>query len=230
MREPEGRMAIWKILLAVGIMAVGVYAVGETLRKKAPTPEPHISTVERILSAQRAEQGRLLSTSLSPDMPVQPGVKARSLQAYYALRAYAEAPPVIPHEVDAEIAQTMNCNVCHAQGGYAPKFNAYAPVTPHPQYENCMQCHVESGDDPLFAQTAWQRARPPQVRRSALPGGPPPIPHTLQLRDNCLSCHAGPAAVAEVRTTHPERVNCVQCHVPRTVPDPFERAARPGGE
>ena len=39
------------------------------------------------------------------------------------------------------------------------------------------------------------------------------IPHDLQLRGNCLACHAGPAAVEEIRTAHPERTNCRQCHL-----------------
>jgi hypothetical protein len=42
---------------------------------------------------------------------------------------------------------------------------------------------------------------------------PPPIPHALQSRGNCLTCHAGPAAVAEIRTSHPERADCRQCHI-----------------
>jgi cytochrome c-type protein NapB len=32
------------------------------------------------------------------------------------------------------------------------------------------------------------------------------------MRENCRACHAGPGAVAELRTTHPERVSCRQCH------------------
>jgi cytochrome c-type protein NapB len=57
-----------------------------------------------------------------------------------------------------------------------------------------------------------------------LPGGPPPIPHGLQMRENCLACHAGPAAVAEIRTPHPTLVNCRQCHALSTEPPAaFER-------
>ncbi len=40
---------------------------------------------------------------------------------------------------------------------------------------------------------------------------PPTIPHSLQNRTNCISCHE-----AEIRppvTPHPERKNCQQCHV-----------------
>ncbi len=40
---------------------------------------------------------------------------------------------------------------------------------------------------------------------------PPVIPHTTLMRTDCLSCH-GPAAYAGLRTDHPQRSNCVQCH------------------
>ena len=174
---------------------------------------------------QRARPGHSNQVRRCAAMQAQPGVNARALKTYYARRAYNGAPPVIPHAVDPEIARTMNCNVCHANGGYTPKFNAYAPVTPHPQYANCMQCHVESTTQTTFVATNWQSAASPALHRPALPGSPPPIPHTLQLRENCLACHTGPSAVAEVRTSHPERVNCRQCHVPRTTDQIFNRTA-----
>jgi cytochrome c-type protein NapB len=57
---------------------------------------------------------------------------------------------------------------------------------------------------------------------------PPPIPHDLQFRENCLACHGGPAAVAAIRTSHPERVNCRQCHLE---PEPGAgEFVRPGPE
>ena len=49
----------------------------------------------------------------------------------------------------------------------------------------------------------------------AFAGAPPTIPHTLWLRGNCLACH-GAFGFAELQTSHPERANCVQCHVPRS--------------
>jgi len=224
--QPTKQMAIWKILLVVGIAAVVIYIVGESFRTDTHDPSHVAHVLDRVQaqSPPRSEQGKQLQTSLSPTMQAQQGVQTRVLKTYYERRAYPGAPPLIPHEVDPEIARTMNCNVCHANGGYTPKFNAYVPVTPHPQYQNCMQCHVEAKTDTKFVTTNWKSVNPPSVHRPALPGSPPPIPHTLQLRENCLACHAGPSAVAEVRTSHPERVNCRQCHVPRTTDDIFNRA------
>jgi hypothetical protein len=61
-----------------------------------------------------------------------------------------------------------------------------------------------------------------------MPGSPPPIPHALQMRENCRACHAGPGAVSGLRTTHPERVTCRQCH--GLAAPPAEAFARAPGE
>jgi cytochrome c-type protein NapB len=95
------------------------------------------------------------------------------------------------------------------------KFDAYAPVTPHPEMINCRQCHVIQNSKTLFTSANLVKVRAPKVGvNNALIGTPPMIPHQIQMRENCLSCHAGPAAPKEIRVSHPERVNCRQCHVP----------------
>ena len=53
----------------------------------------------------------------------------------------------------------------------------------------------------------------------------PSIPHPLEGRENCLACHTGPAAREEIRTSHPERERCQQCHVPSTTSDTFQSVA-----
>ena len=66
----------------------------------------------------------------------------------------------------------------------------------------------------LFQPTNWVKEDAPSVgNNSALSTSPPIIPHQLQLHENCLSCHAGPGAPKEIRVSHPERINCRQCHV-----------------
>ncbi|HEX7788274.1 MAG TPA: hypothetical protein VF653_18790 [Methylomirabilota bacterium] len=74
----------------------------------------------------------------------------------------------------------------------------------------------------------WQTVAPPRLQGAAMPGSPPPIPHGLQMRENCRACHAGPGAVAELRTTHPQRVSCRQCHA-LGAPS-AETFVRPAGE
>jgi len=162
-------------------------------------------------------------TTLPVDMEADPSVKVRDLPTYYERRAYYGAPPAIPHDVTPSNSIQQSCNVCHERGGFVPKWNAYTPVTPHPEYQNCTQCHVERRTETLFVETNWQSPPPPDLHRPALPGNPPPIPHHLQLREDCLSCHSGPHSVPEIRSSHPDRLNCRQCHTPHTTEGTFER-------
>ena len=117
------------------------------------------------------------------------------LEAYYARRAYPGAPPAIPHPVENELSMGGNtCLQCHQKGGYVAKFDAFAPVTPHSDKINCRQCHSGTLTEELFRETHWDahRLANPELGYSALPGSPPPIPHSLSLRGSCLSCHSGP--------------------------------------
>ncbi|GAB1308626.1 hypothetical protein KH5_13090 [Urechidicola sp. KH5] len=138
----------------------------------------------------------------------------RTLDTYYDNRAYPGAPPYIPHEIADNLNMGGNsCLKCHENGGFSPKFGNYAPVTPHPEMINCRQCHVPQETSSLFKATNFAAFKAPSPGNNALPGSPPIVPHSLQMRENCLSCHAGPSAPIEIRVTHPERVNCRQCHV-----------------
>lgn len=144
---------------------------------------------------------------------VDTNAKSRTLDQYYSRRAYLGAPPYIPHPVENKLSLTgSSCLTCHEFGGYSPKYNAFAPVVPHPENLNCRQCHNPQTKTSLFKNTQWQKEERPKLGQSALPGSPPVIPHSLQLRENCSSCHTGPGAVAEIRINHGNRVNCLQCH------------------
>ncbi|MEP5599805.1 MAG: cytochrome C, partial [Algibacter sp.] len=138
----------------------------------------------------------------------------RSLKTYYNNRAYHGAPPSIPHPVDEH--QNMggeSCLKCHQNGGFTEKLNAYAPVTPHPELVNCKQCHVEQNTSTFFKAGSYANVIAPKVGvNNALLGSPPVIPHQIQMHENCLACHAGPSAAIEIRVSHPERINCRQCH------------------
>ncbi len=137
----------------------------------------------------------------------------KSIEEYYKNRAFDGGPPVIPHEIlGKDEIGGKSCLQCHQNGGYVDRFKAYAPVTPHPDFVNCRQCHVPAQTKSLFVKSNFKKVKVSDDHYQALPGSPPAIPHSLQLRDNCLACHAGPSAPKEIRVSHPERVNCRQCH------------------
>ena len=163
----------------------------------------------------------------------------RTLKTFRYLRAYPGAPPRIPHGLTPDEFRTGACRTCHERGGYSLRFAAYVPVTPHSEMGPCLQCHVGDGgitgisrpsSDPnsrcptchgsggtpradASATLNWRTTAWPQLPRPIPDRSPPSIPHDLQLRGNCIACHTGPAAVAEIRTSHPERADCRQCHL-----------------
>ncbi|PHS54767.1 MAG: cytochrome C [Lutibacter sp.] len=138
----------------------------------------------------------------------------RSLESYYDNRAFHGAPPTIPHPIVNELTMgDRSCLKCHENGGYVAKFKAFTPVVPHPEKVNCRQCHVPIKTKSLFKATNSTGFPTPSINNEAFVGGPPIIPHQIQLHENCLACHAGPSAPVEIRVLHPERSNCRQCHV-----------------
>jgi cytochrome c-type protein NapB len=196
------------------------------------TPTPPIASEAGVFRTRPSD------LAVSADAERRATAHPRTLAMYRAVRAYPGAPPRVPHALTAEEFANGSCNACHARGGYAARFRLYAPLTPHPEYGDCLQCHsvddglvglappasVEAtclqchrldGGTPAFTVTLWRAQAWPELGQRALPDNSPPwIPHPLEMRGNCLACHAGPAAVVELRTSHPERANCRQCHVP----------------
>jgi len=151
----------------------------------------------------------------------------RTLADYYSRRQYPGSPPIIPHPVDLTFSgNETDCLSCHAKGGYSAEFGKFTPVTPHPDNALCYQCHVQETTDELFVGSDWQSIDPPRLGRSALAGSPPMIPHVLQMRENCIACHSGPGAVAEIRVSHADRGNCRQCHVPAPQTAPIKEFHR----
>ncbi len=212
------------ILVIAAVMAGVIWNVGGKLRDGEAHASGHGNTGMDLqginhgspLDRIRAESAMYHSPEVSTGQAdtERSDVQTRNLAEYYNRRAYLGAPPKVAHPVDPEAARAQDCLVCHEKGGFAPVYNAYTPVTPHADYINCMQCHVSQNATDLFRENEWASLNEPDLHRPMLPGGPPPIPHSLQLRGSCLSCHAGPSAPIEIRTTHPERINCRQCHVP----------------
>jgi len=148
---------------------------------------------------------------------------SRTLAYYYSLRQYPGSPPVISHDLTDKTGAEYQCLSCHEKGGYAQEMSRFTPVTPHPQQTACRQCHMEDKDIPLFKGIDWVSVQPPRLGRSALPGAPPPIAHSLQMRENCIACHVGPGTVVSIRVEHPMRGNCRQCHMPEETKSLFSR-------
>jgi len=149
----------------------------------------------------------------------------RTLSEYYSRRQYPGSPPYIPHKVEEPDLARVECLACHARGGWSEELKRHTPITPHPEQEACRQCHIAMTGKELFVDIDWRSVATPRLGRSELPGAPPPIPHTLQMRGNCIACHVGTGAVAAIRVEHPSRGNCRQCHVPdiNTSVQPFQR-------
>ncbi len=158
---------------------------------------------KKIFTAQR----------VTPDQNLTADSGGRNLADFYRLRQYPGSPPRIPHKVDLTFSgNETDCLSCHEKGGFSPELGKFAPVTPHPENTLCYQCHSPVATEELFVETKWESIIPPRLGRSFISSSPPPVPHSLQLRENCIACHTGPAAVTEIRITHAARGDCRQCH------------------
>jgi nitrate reductase (cytochrome), electron transfer subunit len=98
-----------------------------------------------------------------------------------------------------------------------------APKISHAHYTSCTQCHVPSVGsqiptdeialrEPIAVNQFVGLIAPLQGSR-AWPTAPPTTPHPTLMRSDCMSCH-GPQGMFGLRTPHPDRQACVQCHAP----------------
>ncbi len=239
-------LGIYLAASAVIAAVAGVVAVTRATQAPSPAPTGEAVEVLAPADQPIPAEAEVFRThagvmAIPPAGGRQRDAHPRTLVLFRFLRAYPGAPPRIPHGFTADEFRTGQCNTCHERGGFSPRFGAYVPVTPHPDMPACLQCHVGSDEvtgvtlpslDPSTicrqchapgaarwaeALVDWRPMAWPSRARPAENGGVPPITHDLFFRGNCLACHSGPSAVAEIRTTHPERADCRECHV---VPDP----------
>ncbi len=172
------------------------------------------------LESLRRDDGRrgAGSTAAAALLPASDAERLLAVKRRAGRRAFDGAPPVVPHPVDA--TSSANCRVCHAEGLVVR--DVVAPRMSHPEMGNCTQCHVPSGGGVPGVASEWSLALAANdfvgkasVGRGsrAWPGAPPTIPHATWMRENCSSCH-GTTGLAGLRTSHPERALCTQCHVP----------------
>jgi cytochrome c-type protein NapB len=223
--------------IAVGLGLVGfLIGIAEpvSITRATPTPKPIAETGDDITSVPsyreihsgtvgpNADWSSKFAT-LKQDRPDlfatvirTPELKQAALEDRLRTRAFDGAPPVIPHQIEHQSA--VSCLVCHGEG--LKLGDRIATKVSHPHFANCLQCHVEQAGSIPVTDGADRQNEPVNefvgVLRSgpgsrAMLGAPPTIPHTLQLRGDCLSCH-GLVARQGLRTTHPWLQNCLQCH------------------
>ncbi len=125
-------------------------------------------------------------------------------------RAYSGAPPTINHKVQ-ELGRE-ECISCHLDGNAMDK-GKKTPITSHPELIRCRQCHVEKITKETFVHNSFQ-GHTYEIGLRSQPMGPPLIPHPMTMRENCLGCHGNEAINDRLKTGHPERVRCLQCHIP----------------
>lgn len=144
-----------------------------------------------------------------------PGERDQMLASRAARRAYDGAPPTVPHPVDERASP--NCVVCHEHGAMVGTLRA--PAMSHAMLSSCLQCHVPElkvhaspvASTLVGSGNSFEPIPFGGVGTRAWPGAPPTRPHTLAMRTRCSSCH-GVAGHPGLRTSHPERQNCEQCH------------------
>ena len=136
--------------------------------------------------------------------------KERDLNVRRKRRAFLGAPPTIPHKLE-----TLDlCGNCHDVG--ASLREGIAPMRPHFNLANCTQCHVEAVNQRfgkvVDSPNTFRGQPEPLGGPRAFIGAPPAVPHPIALRTKCLACH-GQFGLPAIRTPHPERADCRQCHV-----------------
>lgn len=148
------------------------------------------------------------------EVPGRAGEQKSAAGVRAARRAYDGAPPVVPHRNFG-----VECVSCHNARGMEVDGVGFAPPSPHEETQgmsamsHCRQCHVEVRAAGLFRENGFQGiAQDMRHGERMYAGAPPVLPHPVFMRENCLACHTGPAAREGIRTDHPERVNCRQCH------------------
>lgn len=239
-QQDSGRRALHLLLAAVVAAAIIGYFIGIDYGvprpdyNAAPTQPPEVDQQQRqvIPATAYAElpttdigPNRNWSSDLkklkwnAPEVPdilryaADPVAKAAAVEHRAERRAYNGAPPVVPHAVNQ--LSSENCLSCHGEGLKVAERTAR--LMPHPYLTNCLQCHVQQKSTQfqptVLAENTFQGKGAPVGGPRAWPGAPPQIPHTTYMRDKCVACH-GPLGLDGMRTSHPWRRNCVQCHTP----------------
>lgn len=181
-------------------------------------------------TSARRGQTRLasLKSTIDPlaEITIAPGDKPAALHQRKQNRAFNGAPPTIPHPIDQRSDNA--CVACHSEGAKTKSLRI--PRMSHAFLANCTQCHVETNPRHMtafeFRENDFAGLKAPTAGPRAFNEAPPQIPHSTWMRSDCMSCH-GYAGRQGIRTTHPWRKNCQQCHAPSASMDQTLLAVEP---
>jgi nitrate reductase (cytochrome), electron transfer subunit len=203
---------------------VSAYVAAQPPETEAPEARSYADMRARMYGPNAAVHATWFEQLGRPDLfapVVQTPADREAARARRATRrAYDGAPPVIPHPID-QLATTA-CLSCHEHGAVVS--TRTAPRMSHEPRANCVQCHVTADDPrpgvdtPPAPETTFVGLAAPGAGARAWTGAPPTIPHTTWMRERCDSCHGVLGAVG-MKTTHPWRQSCTQCHAPSAVLD-----------
>jgi len=240
--KPSGGSAARNLLIALAVMGA-ILMIVEMIRD--PVPEGYAKASEareadgaaptylgwrgldRASNAERYLAAFREIDANAPDLmsfkPPSEEERAAALEARTARRAFDMAPPTIPHPVDQ--LEYPGCLTCHEKGARIGDGTLVATPMSHRVLSNCLQCHVVQRDSApgealeatVALETSFAGLEPATSVAPATPGAPPVIPHTTWMRERCASCHGGYAE--GLRSGHPYRQNCEQCHTPSAVLD-----------
>lgn len=147
------------------------------------------------------------------EIRIDPRDKLAALRQREQNRAYNGAPPTIPHAIDQQ--SDASCVACHKEGALTKSLRI--PRMSHAFLANCTQCHVEGNPRHMpatvFRENEFAGLPAPIAGPRAFTGAPPQIPHSTWMRSDCMSCHGYEGRLG-IRTTHPWRTSCQQCHTP----------------
>lgn len=243
MSELEGKRRFYVAsTIILSIVAAGlIFGTRPPTQEKRALFEEPTRDVETALSYKELRLGRrgpsadmyqsafswLRSQGPALTDPVEQSEEERSLalERRRERRAYAGAPPVIPHPIQEREADA--CLACHKSGSLVAGLRA--PMMSHQAYSMCVQCHAPTRDEsgPALGSVGEENTfvgiSEPGPGARAWEGAPPTIPHPTFMREECNSCH-GPLGAQGLRTPHPVRTSCTQCHATSAS---FDQAAAP---
>lgn len=222
------------LLYTGAAIAVSVAFIGFVSGTRDPGPPPlpqggaltavdadEVPRYASMAAGERGPNGDLYVLDLAAGLPgvTDEVVREGDLEALRAKRsarrAYAGAPPTIPHAIDQ--LRQPTCLACHERG--AKIGDRIAPAMSHEPHASCTQCHVPqtspmtSPPAPALTENTFTGIAAPTLGTRAWLGAPPTIPHATWMRERCASCH-GVSGASPMRSTHPWRQSCTQCHVP----------------